>query len=941
MSNCSMKIFTMFLAAASLALVASGADSAVAQLETLPDFKIEHVLKADPKVNGSFICLAKDNKGRLLLGGQNGQPVTRITLKDGQLEKQENLKLPISETMGLLYAFDCLYVNGNGTNDKGKRVFGLFRCRDTKGTDFYDSIECLHEWKGGGGEHGAHGIVLGPDKKLYVVCGNFVGQPDNLLPSSPHRNYADDLVLPRAEDGNGFGAGNKPPGGSIFRFDPDGKNVELFASGQRNTYDIAFNTDGELFGFDSDMEWDWGMPWYRPIRVYHAVSGADQGFREGTGKWPEYYSDSLPAAVNVGIGCPTGVVFGANAKFPAKYQKAFYVLDWTYGRLIAVHLKPFGASYTATWENFVATLGLHGGVKTPLNLTDVIIGDDGAMYFTTGGRNTQANLYRVSYVGKEPVTPADLHDADGADARALRHRIEAFHGKQDPAAVDAAWPNLASADRWIRYAARLAIESQPLEQWKSRALAEKQPAAALTALLSLSRLGKSDTQPDVLKALAQFPLANLDEEQQLEKLRVLEVNLTRQGKPSGELATQLIAELSPLYPAKTEFLNRELCQLMLALDAPGAVAKTLGLLEAATNQEEQLTYVLHLRTIKAGWTAELRTKYFSWWGSARAKQHPDYVLKWFEDAGRPYGDGSSFPKFLANFHRDAKATLNADELEALHDVLALVHAPPAKSTQAAKAPKVRKLVKEWQMTDLQPLLGLVGKGRSFEVGKEVFESAQCLACHRFGNLGGSVGPDLTAVSSRFARRDILESIIEPSKVISEQFQNTIVKTKSGRAIEGRIVEENDEKIVLQPNQLLPEKIEVKKADVAARVASKLSPMPENLVNNFSKEEILDLLAYIESTGRRDHGNFEDPSKLADVTAKVAASVKDNKLTLTAGNELFGDPAEGEVKAFRIEYTIGSETLTKSYAEGGAVEISAPADKKLVVKRAVYGVLPAN
>ena len=128
--------------------------------------------------------------------------------------------------------------------------------------------------------------------------------------------------------------------------DPDGKNAELFASGERNTYDIAFNADGELFGFDSDMEWDWGTPWYRPIRVFHATSGGDHGFREGTGQVARRITPTAcPPSVNIGIGCPTGVVFGYGAKFPAKYQKAFYILDWTYGRLIAVHLKPKGASY--------------------------------------------------------------------------------------------------------------------------------------------------------------------------------------------------------------------------------------------------------------------------------------------------------------------------------------------------------------------------------------------------------------------------------------------------------------------------------------------------------------------------------------------------------------------------------------------------------------------
>ncbi len=134
----------------------------------------------------------------------------------------------------------------------------MFRCKDTKGDDSYDDVESLREWRGGAGEHGAHGIVLGPDKKLYIVCGNFVDVPNDLAPISPHRVYGDDLALKRAEDGNGFGAGRQPPGGFVARVDLDGKNAELFSAGQRNAYDIDFNADGELFGFDSDMEWDWG-----------------------------------------------------------------------------------------------------------------------------------------------------------------------------------------------------------------------------------------------------------------------------------------------------------------------------------------------------------------------------------------------------------------------------------------------------------------------------------------------------------------------------------------------------------------------------------------------------------------------------------------------------------------------------------------------------------
>jgi putative heme-binding domain-containing protein len=851
-------LLALSLASTASSLLTAHADVAQPEaLETLPGFKIELVRAADPATEGSWISIAKDPKGRLLVGGERKEPISRLTIKDGQVEKAEILKIPLSEVMGMLYAFDSLYINGRGNGPDGKEVFGLFRCRSTHGDDEYDQVELLREWKGGGGDHGAHAILLNPDKKhLNIVCGNFVDIPPDVLPSSPHRNYADDLVLPRAEDGNGFGAGRKPPGGFVVRMDPDGSHLELFASGERNTYCVAFNHDGELFGFDSDMEWDWGTPWYRPIRVFHAISGADHGFREGASKWPEYYPDSLPASVTIGIGCPTGVVFGDGAKFPAKYQRAFFMEDWTYGRLIAVHLTPNGASYGGTWENFIAPKALHGsGAKTPLNMTGLIIGDDGAMYFTIGGRHTKGALYRVTYSGAESTAPADLHDAGGADARTLRHEIEAFDGHEDAKALDLAWPQLASADRVLRYAARIAIESQPIEQWKSRALSETNPAAALTALLAVARLGGTASEGDVLKALARFPITKLkDEAQQLEKLRVIEVLLSRQGKPAPELAAPLIAELSAIYPASTVSLNRELCQILLALDAPDTISRTLKLLAAAPTQEEQLNYVVHLRTITNGWTPELRRQYFGWWAIKRnASQHPDFVKQWFADAGREFSDGASFNNFLVKMRRTAMTNTPQPELVSLQSVLDS-WAEPLPKIKASK--KQRSYVKDWKVADLEADLDQVAHGRNFAQGQDSVFAAQCLMCHRVGEEGGAVGPELTAISSRFSRHDILESIIEPSKVISEQYTNTDITLKNGDTLTGRIVSEDGDKVVVRPSMLAPEMKEISKADIKSREISKISPMPPGLLNMLTKEEILDLLAYFEAAGHADGPQFK-------------------------------------------------------------------------------------
>jgi putative heme-binding domain-containing protein len=826
-------------------------------LETLPGFKVELIRTADAVTEGSWISIAKDPQGRLLLGAEKKEPISRLTIKDGQVVKAEILKIPLSEAMGMLFAFDSFYINGRGNAPDGHEVFGLFRCRSTHGDDNYDKVELLREWKGGGGDHGAHAILLNPDKKhLNIVCGNFVDVPDDVLPSSPHRNYADDLVLPRAEDSNGFGAGRKPPGGSVYRMDPDGKNCELVSSGERNTYCVAFNHDGELFGFDSDMENDWGTPWYRPIRVFHAISGADHGFREGASKWPEYYHDSLPATVTIGIGCPTGVVFGSGAKFPEKYQRAFFIEDWSYGRLIAVHLTPDGASYGGTWENFLAPKSLHEKTgKTPLNMTGIVIGDDGAMYFTTGGRHTQGVLFRIAYAGTEPTAPADLHDTKGSEARVLRHELEAFDGHENPKAVDAAWPQLANGDRFLRYAARIAIESQPIQQWKSRALAETNPEAALTVLLSVARLGGTSSQAELFKALEKFPLSQLkDEAQQLEKLRVIEVSLSRQGRPAAELAAPLIAELSPSYPAKTVSLNRELCQILLALGAPDTIARTLRLLDIAPTQEEQLTYVFHLRTIANGWTPELRHQYFSWWAIKRnAVQHPDYLLRWFTEAGRDYGDGSSYGSFLVKIRRTAVSTIAPAELAAFQPILDSWIEPLPKLRTSKKQ---RTFVQEWKMADIEPDLAQVGHDRNFAQGQDAVFATQCLMCHRMGDEGGSVGPDLTAVASRFSRRDILESILEPSKVISEQYANTDLVLKNGEAFSGRIVSESGDKLVLRPTMLAPEMREISKADIQSRGISKVSPMPPGLVNMLTKKEILDLLAYLEAAGHADGAPFK-------------------------------------------------------------------------------------
>ncbi|NOS69663.1 MAG: c-type cytochrome [Verrucomicrobia bacterium] len=828
----------------------AGKATAAEQLTVPTGFKVEliHSATAD---EGSWICMTTDNKGRLIVSPQKDtQPLLRITLtKDGKVAKVEPIPAQVKQAMGLCYAHDSLYVNSHGPDGTG-----LYRLIDENHNDQFDTNEVhfLKKMKGEG-EHGYHAVVEGPDKMIYVMNGNHTKMPEGLSPDSPHRNYQEDLLLPRLWDANGHAVGILAPGGHVLRTDPEGKKWELVLAGFRNSYDFDFSANGEMFTFDSDMEWDWGLPWYCPTRISHNVTGGEYGWRSGAGRWPDYYADSLPAAVDIGIGCPTGVKFGTKSNFPKKYQQALFAMDWSYGRIFAVNLHEQGATYTGNYENFVK--------GKPLNVTDLEFGKDGAMYFITGGRGTQSGLYRVSFTGdkalRRELNRVDKPSRAAAKARVLRHKLEAFHGKTDAGAVDFAWPHLRSPDRFIRGAARIAIESQPVATWKDRALAESDTEGALGGLLALARCGGKETQRDLLMALRRFPLQSLPENQQLEKLRVLQVSYARQGRPDADVVKLTAEKLGALYPTKSDLVNRELVQVLIFLEAPDVVGKSLDIIAKAPTLEEQTHYIYQLRNVKTGWTLEQRRKYFAWFTQLKkqdnvATKHPALLLQWFKEADRDYSDGASYGKFLINIRKDAILTLDPREEAALKVLTEEnIGAPPWKAT------KDRPVVKEWTVADLESRLGEVKSKRNFESGKTAFNDAQCIICHRLGGGGGSVGPELAGASSKYSLRDILESMVEPSKVVSDQFLTYNILKKDGESVAGRILDENAERLVIMPNPTSAELLEqVRIADITSRTPSKLSPMPTALLNNLTAEEILDLLAYIDSAAKPDAPNFK-------------------------------------------------------------------------------------
>ena len=167
----------------------------------------------------------------------------------------------------------------------------------------------------------------------------------------------------------------------------------------------------------------------------------------------------------------------------------------------------------------------------------------------------------------------------------------------------------------------------------------------------------------------------------------------------------------------------------------------------------------------------------------------------------------------------------------------------------------RSVVRDWSLSDLASDLPLARSGRSFEKGKAAFQDAGCIQCHRFHGDGGSVGPDLSGLTQRAKPNDVLESILLPSKVIAPEYANAEIETVGGDSFTGRVESESATEIVLRP-AAAEESVRLAKSQIRRRTVSPISNMPAGMLNTLTKDQILDLLAYLLSEANPDAAAFK-------------------------------------------------------------------------------------
>jgi putative heme-binding domain-containing protein len=262
----------------------------------------------------------------------------------------------------------------------------------------------------------------------------------------------------------------------------------------------------------------------------------------------------------------------------------------------------------------------------------------------------------------------------------------------------------------------------------------------------------------------------------------------------------------------------------------GTIATMLKNRPEATN----IHYAFVLRNLKTGWTLDQRIAYFRWLNKARG-----------------WSGGASYGKFIDNIGQDAYD--NATDSERL----AVEAAGASKAIQVKELPKPKGPGHDWSLSELIGISGSAQTGRDFANGQRAFAAARCVVCHRFAGEGGATGPDLTQAAGRFGFKDLVEATIEPSKVISDQYRASVVATTEGKVHTGRIVGESADKLtVLLDPEDSTKVVEVPRKAIEEISPSPLSIMPEKLLNPLSKDEVLDLFAYILSRGDANDPMFK-------------------------------------------------------------------------------------
>ncbi len=495
-------------------------------------FSVQRIL--DEEKIGSLIAMAFNEFGHIIASRERG-PLLLIfdRDKDGIPEEVRTYCDKVEAVQGILPLNGEVFVTGVGPDGPG-----IYRLTDEDRNGTLEKVKQIVALEGSPGEHGGHGLTLGPDGMIYCVLGNHIqAQATESVGDTLGPIYDTDLV-PRYEDPGGHARGIKAPGGTIIRTDIDGKTVERIAGGLRNAYDLVFHSDGGLFVHDSDMESDVGATWYRPTALFDIAEAGEYGWRRGWSKWPNYYADRVPPVLETGRGSPSGATVYDHFMFPVRYHNTLFLADWSEGRILTVRLDRQGGTFKADSEVF-----LQG---QPLNVTDLCVGPDGALYFCTGGRGTSGGIYRVVYNGSVPDRVKNL--GTGVAAAIRQPQLESAWSRQTLASLKADL-----GDQWGELVAGVAYSSENPPHYRTRAMDLMQlfgPVPSEDLLIDLSGASNETVRAKAAQLMGLHPSGRV--RRQLESLLEDSDPRVRRMACEAMIRSNQLPEPASLYPLLNE-----------------------------------------------------------------------------------------------------------------------------------------------------------------------------------------------------------------------------------------------------------------------------------------------------------------------------------------------------------------------------------------------------
>lgn len=187
----------------------------------------------------------------------------------------------------------------------------------------------------------------------------------------------------------------------------------------------------------------------------------------------------------------------------------------------------------------------------------------------------------------------------------------------------------------------------------------------------------------------------------------------------------------------------------------------------------------------------------------------------------------------------------------------IVVADDLKNVEAMLAARKPTFVKDWKMSDFADFPKLKHDEKTVMRGMAAFVKARCNQCHVVAGHGIPLGPDLTKIGERFKGRKLLEQMLAPSTEINKKFQTWQFLMNDGKVHSGVISKEDDATYHVLKNLLIPTAVtKISKDQVDERFASKVSPMPEGLLKVLTREEILDVVSFLEAGGYHPPGHLK-------------------------------------------------------------------------------------